>query len=109
MSTGDPICSVCGNYKLQCTCSSILRAMLVRESVESKEEENSDIMERLKSSEVSYMEVKDEDFSCKYCISLKESYCRNPKVKTKVSPDGCCNLFVAFPENRVSPKDWKLK
>jgi hypothetical protein len=27
MSTGDPICSVCGNYKLQCTCSSVLESI----------------------------------------------------------------------------------
>jgi hypothetical protein len=28
MSTGDPICSVCGNYKLNCTCSATLRNLM---------------------------------------------------------------------------------
>ena len=28
MSTGDPICPVCGNYKLQCTCGKILSSIM---------------------------------------------------------------------------------
>ena len=28
MSTGDPICLVCGNYKLQCTCANTIRTTM---------------------------------------------------------------------------------
>jgi hypothetical protein len=107
MSTGDPICTVCGNYKINCSCNSILRAMLVREAAEP--EKTSEGMERLKSPDVAYMEVKKDGFSCKTCSFFKEGYCSHKKIKSNVSPKGCCNFFTAFPDNKVEPRDWKLK
>jgi hypothetical protein len=43
MSTGDPICSTCGNYKMNCTCGTINKSTRLQEIIYNLEQALEDL------------------------------------------------------------------
>jgi aspartate oxidase len=70
---------------------------------------NTDAVERLKSKEVSYMEVQKSKFLCGFCVFLKNNLCTHKKINAVVSAtNGCCNLYYPKNEDIVESKDWTI-
>jgi hypothetical protein len=66
-------------------------------------------IERLKSKEVVYMELKESKFKCGFCIFFKDGYCNNKKIKAIVSGEnGCCNLYTPKNKDVVDFDDWSI-
>ena len=74
-----------------------------------KSQNDNENVNRLKSHEVSYMELKDINFRCDEFSYYIKGYCKNKKVKSKVSDCGCCNLYEPKNEDQIDSKYWKIK
>lgn len=66
-------------------------------------------IERLKSPDVFYMELVDSKFRCHDCNFYEHDYCKNIKVQSKVSDDGCCNLYYPKKGDAVDSEYWHVK
>lgn len=71
-------------------------------------EEVLNTIERLKSPDVSYMELKESKFRCAECYFITGNYCKNNKIKSNVSYDGCCNLYIPKRRDEVDSVNWKI-
>lgn len=79
--------------------------------IKTEAEDKTAVLNRLKSSEVGYMELKAKGtgFSCGNCRSIARGVeCLNPAVKAPVSAThGCCNLFFpAKADDTRSSAEW---
>lgn len=74
-------------------------------------EKLSNIIDRLKSPEVVYMELKVSQFRCGDCyFIIDNSYCQNKKIKSKVNfYKGCCNLYIPKKRDEVDSEYWSIK
>jgi len=54
------------------------------------------------------MELMKSKFRCNECSFYEHDYCKNVKVKSKVSSDGCCNLYYPKKRDEVNSKNWKI-
>lgn len=80
---------------------------IINEEVKSISEVK-DAVQRLKSKEVAYMELKESTFSCSQCIFFKDGYCTNKKILAIVSPKGCCNLYLPAKKDEKPSEDWQV-
>lgn len=71
--------------------------------------DNNDAINRLKSNDVVYMELKESKFMCGFCVFFKDRFCNNNKIKSIVSGDkGCCNLYSPKAKDIVESNEWAL-
>jgi len=86
----------------------MLNNIILFENYDNENYDNENI-ERLKSPDVSYMELIESKFRCYECYFYSNGYCTNKKVKSKVSYDGCCNLYKPKKGDEIDSKNWKVK
>jgi len=85
----------------------MMNNIIVFENYDNENYDNENI-KRLKSPDVSYMELMKSKFRCNECSFYEHDYCKNVKVKSKVSSDGCCNLYYPKKRDEVNSKNWKI-
>lgn len=78
-------------------------------SYETSNKDYTEIINRLESPEIAYMELKVSKFNCGACYFIENGYCKNKKVQSKVSLDGCCNLYIPKNKDEVDSANWHIK